>query len=155
MVTHSSTSRPVQCLCMAERTGCPVFTDLWSYVLSCNIALYSKPCDCDSIEGRKTALGLTIWSGLQAACQYKLSCTSRHQRAIHGDVRLSQLCIRGRCEQSILKLNGISATRGSSGTHAKPYLRPANLTTNHLQYLHNFRPFLQWSRIGHAPMILE
>ena len=31
MVTHSSTSRPVQCLCMAERTGCPVFTDLWSY----------------------------------------------------------------------------------------------------------------------------
>ena len=35
MVTHSSTSRPVQCLCMAERTGCPVFTDLWSYV-SCS-----------------------------------------------------------------------------------------------------------------------
>jgi hypothetical protein len=33
MVTHSSTSRPVQCLCMAERTGCPVFTDLWSYVI--------------------------------------------------------------------------------------------------------------------------
>jgi hypothetical protein len=32
MVTHSSTSRPVQCLCMAERTGCPVFIDLWSYV---------------------------------------------------------------------------------------------------------------------------
>jgi hypothetical protein len=43
MVTHSSTSRPVQCLCMAERTGCPVFTDLWSYVLkelpNCNIKL--------------------------------------------------------------------------------------------------------------------
>ena len=36
MVTHSSTSRPVQCLCMAERTGCPVFTDLWSYVLKHN-----------------------------------------------------------------------------------------------------------------------
>jgi hypothetical protein len=33
MVTHSSTSRPVQCLCMAERTGCPVLTDLWSCVL--------------------------------------------------------------------------------------------------------------------------
>jgi hypothetical protein len=33
MVTHSSTSRPVQCLCMAERTGCPALTDLWSYVL--------------------------------------------------------------------------------------------------------------------------
>ena len=36
MVTHSSTSRPVQCLCMAERTGCPVLTDLWSYV-SCDV----------------------------------------------------------------------------------------------------------------------
>jgi hypothetical protein len=33
MVTHSSTSRPVKCLCMAERTGCPVLTDLWSYVI--------------------------------------------------------------------------------------------------------------------------
>jgi hypothetical protein len=32
MVTHSSTSRPVQYLCMAERTGCPVLTDLWSHV---------------------------------------------------------------------------------------------------------------------------
>jgi hypothetical protein len=46
MVTHSSTSRPVQCLCMAERTGCPVFTDLWSYVLDCiyqyNIILMLK-----------------------------------------------------------------------------------------------------------------
>jgi hypothetical protein len=42
MVTHSSTSRPVQCLCMAERTGCPVLTDLWSYVPSeiiCSIPL--------------------------------------------------------------------------------------------------------------------
>jgi hypothetical protein len=37
MVTHSSTSRPVQCLCMAERTGCPVLTDLWSYVLRIEI----------------------------------------------------------------------------------------------------------------------
>ena len=41
MVTHSSTSRPVQCLCMAERTGCPVLTDLWSYVPSEMIC--SKP----------------------------------------------------------------------------------------------------------------
>jgi hypothetical protein len=40
MVTHFSTSRPVQCLCMAERTGCPVFTDLWSYVLTGNLLLY-------------------------------------------------------------------------------------------------------------------
>jgi hypothetical protein len=37
MVTHSSTSRPVQCLCMAERTGCPVLTDLWSYVQEVNL----------------------------------------------------------------------------------------------------------------------
>jgi hypothetical protein len=46
MVTHSSTSRPVQCLCMAERTGCPVLTDLWSYVQGlsktgiCRLTLY-------------------------------------------------------------------------------------------------------------------
>jgi hypothetical protein len=37
MVTHSSTSRPVQCLCMAERTGCPVLTDLWSYVMDLGV----------------------------------------------------------------------------------------------------------------------
>jgi hypothetical protein len=43
MVTHSSTSRPVQCLCMAERTGCPVLTDLWSYVIVERIwALWKK-----------------------------------------------------------------------------------------------------------------
>jgi hypothetical protein len=42
MVTHSSTSRPVQCLCMAERTGCPVLTDLWSYVLILPKMLFKK-----------------------------------------------------------------------------------------------------------------
>ena len=42
MVTHSNTSRPVQCLCMAERTGCPVLTDLWSYVPMVNHAIYNK-----------------------------------------------------------------------------------------------------------------
>jgi hypothetical protein len=52
MVTHSSTSRPVQCLCMAERTGCPVLTDLWSYVLSVckmgimQIAACEVLCNC-------------------------------------------------------------------------------------------------------------
>ena len=54
MVTHSSTSRPVQCLCMAERTGCPVFTDLWSYVLVFSNALkiYSvKPPWSDPLSG--------------------------------------------------------------------------------------------------------
>jgi hypothetical protein len=42
MVTHSSTSRPVQCLCMAERTGCPVLTDLWSYVLDATHICFTK-----------------------------------------------------------------------------------------------------------------
>jgi hypothetical protein len=42
MVTHSSTSRPVQCLCMAERTGCPVLTDLWSYVSIGLSSLFTK-----------------------------------------------------------------------------------------------------------------
>jgi hypothetical protein len=30
MVTHSSTSRPVQCLCMAERTEYTVVTRSWT-----------------------------------------------------------------------------------------------------------------------------
>jgi hypothetical protein len=42
MVTHSSTSRPVQCLCMAERTGCPVLTDLWSYVVLCAHGVFTN-----------------------------------------------------------------------------------------------------------------
>jgi hypothetical protein len=42
MVTHSSTSRPVQCLCMAERTGCPVLTDLWSYVSDYSSSGFTK-----------------------------------------------------------------------------------------------------------------
>ncbi|KAF2146175.1 hypothetical protein K452DRAFT_219334, partial [Aplosporella prunicola CBS 121167] len=32
VVTHLTTNQPVHSLCMAERTGCPVFYDLWSYV---------------------------------------------------------------------------------------------------------------------------
>ena len=32
MVTHSNTSRPIQCLCKPERTGWPALIDLWSYV---------------------------------------------------------------------------------------------------------------------------
>jgi hypothetical protein len=62
MVTHSSTSRPVQCLCMAERTGCPVLTDLWSYVTVLqkiyNIKLESIPHDM--AERRSPALGLGL-----------------------------------------------------------------------------------------------
>ncbi|KAF2143334.1 uncharacterized protein K452DRAFT_169326 [Aplosporella prunicola CBS 121167] len=33
MVTHLTTNQPVHSLKMAERTGCLVFCDLWSYVL--------------------------------------------------------------------------------------------------------------------------
>nr|POE77924.1 hypothetical protein CFP56_09566 [Quercus suber] len=36
VVTHRTTNSPVDCLCMAERTGCPVLSRLWSYVLSCS-----------------------------------------------------------------------------------------------------------------------
>jgi hypothetical protein len=32
VVTHRSTNLPVHSLCMPERTGWPVFCDLWSYV---------------------------------------------------------------------------------------------------------------------------
>ncbi|KAF2136903.1 uncharacterized protein K452DRAFT_116917, partial [Aplosporella prunicola CBS 121167] len=34
VVTHLTTNQPVRGLCMAERTGCPIFLDLWSYVLN-------------------------------------------------------------------------------------------------------------------------
>jgi hypothetical protein len=33
VVTHPTTNLPISSLCMAERTGCPVFLSLWSYVL--------------------------------------------------------------------------------------------------------------------------
>jgi hypothetical protein len=32
VVTHPTTNPPIQGLCMAERTGCPILLDLWSYV---------------------------------------------------------------------------------------------------------------------------
>jgi hypothetical protein len=54
MVTHSSTSRPVQCLCMAERTGCPVLTDLWSYVLYITKTCFMKKM---CVVGVKTCIG--------------------------------------------------------------------------------------------------
>ena len=33
MVTHSTTNSPIWSLSMAERTGCPIFFSLWSYVI--------------------------------------------------------------------------------------------------------------------------
>jgi hypothetical protein len=70
MVTHSSTSRPVQCLCMAERTGCPVFTDLWSYVLrSFYVMSYSPFCftlaQFTDIDDRCLELLKICWSSFR------------------------------------------------------------------------------------------
>jgi hypothetical protein len=33
VVTDPTTNPPIWSLCMAERTGCPVLSNLWSYVL--------------------------------------------------------------------------------------------------------------------------
>ena len=33
VVTDPATTQPISSLCMAERTGCPVFLSLWSYVI--------------------------------------------------------------------------------------------------------------------------
>jgi hypothetical protein len=58
MVTHSSTSRPVQCLCMAERTGCPVLTDLWSYV--------SLPARCHNTKHQFGAAAIAAFDARQS-----------------------------------------------------------------------------------------
>jgi hypothetical protein len=39
--------------------------------------------------------------------------------------------------------------------NAKPDLRPARLSNNHIQYLHDLGLFLQRTRIGHTPMVLK
>jgi hypothetical protein len=64
MVTHSSTNRPVQCLCMAERTGCPVLTDLWSYVLIRNctkIIRFEFPNSTVRLKFEERFLGLSTY----------------------------------------------------------------------------------------------
>jgi hypothetical protein len=33
VVTHPTTNLPISSLCMAERTGCPVLLNLWSYMI--------------------------------------------------------------------------------------------------------------------------
>ena len=40
VVTHPTTNLPIWCLCMAERTGCPFLTSLWSYVEGKSILMY-------------------------------------------------------------------------------------------------------------------
>jgi hypothetical protein len=86
MVTHSSTSRPVQCLCMAERTGCPVFTDLWSYVV---VVHYNNICSLAIVYGSviSTQLAMVLECGLLsrqslfAGYLYR----STHENAMHDE----------------------------------------------------------------------
>jgi hypothetical protein len=76
MVTHSSTSRPVQCLCMAERTGCPVLTDLWSYVL----ILVKLPLQKFNLQGRAMGHALMFSSfALPSAMSFEVE-TYQHDR---------------------------------------------------------------------------
>jgi hypothetical protein len=85
MVTHSSTSRPVQCLCMAERTGCPVLTDLWSYVLG---TLQT----CFQLIFRSQAVRLLVsteWRGLGGGSVLLVPRSDRNlQYGIHTPERL-------------------------------------------------------------------
>ena len=49
MVTHPTTDLPIWCLSMAERTGCPVLTSLWSYVFHINLRNYILQTVCGSL----------------------------------------------------------------------------------------------------------
>ena len=42
VVTHPTTNPPIDCLCMAERTGCPVLSLLWSYVTAFGLFKYMQ-----------------------------------------------------------------------------------------------------------------
>ena len=46
VVTHPTTNQPISSLCMAERTGCPVFLSLWSYVLENTLTVVYKDLIC-------------------------------------------------------------------------------------------------------------
>jgi hypothetical protein len=88
MVTHSSTSRPVQCLCMAERTGCPVLTDLWSYVFFIlGKRLYQNDVNAaKSLVLTLQSIGPTFKTGLDLANRSKpygrssIGCTTAFTR---------------------------------------------------------------------------
>ena len=108
MVTHSSTSRPVQCLCMAERTGCPVFTDLWSYVSSrfafCFIMLWA--CSRLNIPKRMTkwVILLYVYVGEQSwanTASLLVLCLSRGYFAIRRTLR-SDHVVRNQSEAVML-----------------------------------------------------
>ncbi len=67
VVTHPTTNRSIYGLCMAERTGCPTFRSLWSYVLAtlanklyktncCTPESTSVPCKPDFLSSIYTDL---------------------------------------------------------------------------------------------------
>jgi len=66
VVTHPTTNLPISSLCMAERTGCPVLLNLWSYVLEG--LLYD-------IMNRMVVLGeIPIPENNKSAPMYKCKC---------------------------------------------------------------------------------
>ena len=69
LVTHATTNWPIRSLNMAERTGCLVFYDLWSYVIVMVVKLFIYPdSTCSSSGIRQLELpGRKLWRilGLQ------------------------------------------------------------------------------------------
>jgi hypothetical protein len=52
VVTHPTTNLPISSLCMAERTGCPVLLNLWSYVQGSGL-FYTKYDECFTMHGNE------------------------------------------------------------------------------------------------------
>jgi hypothetical protein len=73
VITHPTTNLPISSLCKAERTGCPVFSSLWSYVLVDwglgDISYYRKEGKGGGRRtGRKLERGFGgLWNGLKDA----------------------------------------------------------------------------------------
>jgi hypothetical protein len=91
MVTHSSTSRPVQCLCMAERTGCPVFTDLWSYVLVFKFCrTYSETIvRQESPSSKISSNSILLLNKLEAPATLRLQLHDGHLRVVKCFIKLA------------------------------------------------------------------
>ena len=111
MVTHSSTSRPVQCLCMAERTGCPVLTDIWSYVFYQDdtkfilFAIANFHCLVGKQSGKMVSLkvwrsarrhGIDAWGVMCEAkrrdVRPKSSCNRAHSALVPAKPQLTVVC---------------------------------------------------------------
>ena len=58
VVTHPTTNLPIWCLCMAERTGCPFLTSLWSYVTVNGLSEYLQDTQNGSTEVQNQNGGL-------------------------------------------------------------------------------------------------